>query len=206
MMKLCRPERTISTPFKGAEHGAQCERGENGDEKGRAGSFKEPAATDRDADADGADSEIEPAGHDHHHHRKSDHDVDCGDAAEREQVEGRTETGRAQREDSAEDRDQRDQAEFVGEQEARPSEAPRCDKPSSRTGGSLSTIAAPSIEVGAFMLHPSLSRKYLRDGKKPVAKRIEGEVCGAQAGRIRLVSGLAVASTLRDPPAQGQVR
>jgi hypothetical protein len=25
------------------------------------------------------------------------------------------------------------------------------------------------------MLHPSLSRKYLRDGKNPVAKRIEGK-------------------------------
>src|SRR5947209_2588406 len=67
-------------------------------------------------DGDGADREVQASRHDHHHHRKADHDVDRRNAAEREQVERRTNPGRAQRKSGPETEDQRDQPEFVAEQ------------------------------------------------------------------------------------------
>ena len=118
MMKLCSPERTIRTPLTApsAPPSASAPAIESGD--GQADALEQPAHRHRRADADGADGKIEAAGHDHHHHRKADHDVDRHRAAEREEIELRTEARRSEREDRAEDHDQRDEPEFVGEQQA----------------------------------------------------------------------------------------
>jgi hypothetical protein len=122
-----------------AERGAEAERADHGERQRQAGAFGKPPEAHRRADADGADGEIEAACDDHDHHGEADHDVDRHRPAEREQVERRTESGRAERKHGAEDEDERQQPELVAEQPAR-----------RRRGTSGGVVAGALVNAGRF--------------------------------------------------------
>ena len=82
---------------------------------GNAERLHQVAAGHHRADADRADGEVHAAGREHHHLRKADDDVDRERAADREEVEGGQEAGRARGEDDPEERDDDERARAAAE-------------------------------------------------------------------------------------------